>query len=385
MRDRPLSASSIKTYLQCVLKYYYNYEDKKPRSGKSDPLAFGTAMHEALELLHIRIKETGKAPTPELYAEVIDTFMKSATGGGLQDMDTYQEGRDMLMSRLDKVDPEENVIGTELRFKLRTPKGTPFTGSIDKLVELDSETVVIIDYKTSRMALTQPEADSDIQLSMYDLAISIMFPQYKTIVCVFEYLRLSDVVTHRTEEQRATFIDFIDTVYNQIRDYEKENVKPSLNTFCPWCEFKSFCPEYKRVVEDPAMILPLLGELHNDDFVASWDLISSAKKIVDKRQREFKDEAYQRMRLTDTIKGKEREIYKIQSSRMNYDTHTVFDTVGPEEFVRMASVNKRAVDRYLQDNPQCIQAIEDTASFSFLSPSFRTRKMKPKKTAKQKK
>ena len=385
MRERPLSASSIKTYLQCVLKYHFNYENKKPRTGKSDPLAFGIAMHEALEYLHTQVQETGSAPTAAMYTDVIGVFMKTATSCGLQDMDTYQEGRDMLMSRMDAVDPEEKVIGLELKFKLKTPKGTPYLGSIDKLIELDPETVVIIDYKTSRMALTQPEADTDVQLSMYDLAVSTMFPQYKTILCIFEYLRLSDVVTHRTEEQRAMFVDFLDTIYTQIVQTDNDDVKASLNTFCPWCDYKNFCPEYKRVVEDPELVLPLLGELHNGDFVASWDLISSAKKIVDRRQREFKDEAYQRMRLTDTIKGEEREIYKVQSSRMNYDTHTVFDAVGPEEFVRMASVNKRAVDRYMQDNPQCIQAIEDTASHSFLSPSFRTRKLKAKKTKKRKK
>lgn len=384
MRERPLSASSIKTYLQCVLKYYYNYEDKKPRTGKSDPLAFGIAIHEALEYLHTKVGETGEAPSAQMYEDVIGVFMDVATNCGLQDMDTYQEGRDMLMSRMDAIDPEEKVIGLELKFKLKTPKGTPYLGSIDKLIELDPETVVIIDYKTSRMALTQTEADTDIQLSMYDLAVHTMFPQYKTIVCIFEYLRLSDVITHRTVEQRTTFVDFLDTVYSQICAYEKEDVKAALNTFCPWCDFKAYCPDYKNVIEDPDAILPLLGEMNNDSFVASWDLISSAKKIVDRRQREFKDEAYERMRLSETVKGDERELYKIQTSRMNYDTHTVFDAVGPEEFVRMASVNKRAVDKYLQDNPEAIQAIEDTASFSFNSPSFRTRKVKAKPT-KQKK
>ena len=209
MRERPLSASSVKTYLQCLLKYYYHYEDKKPREGKSGPLAFGIAIHRALEYLHGAVSQTGESPGPKLYDEVLKLFMQEATANGLDDASIYQEGRDMLISRLDGIDPQEKILGLELEFHLKTPAGTPYTGSIDKLIELDEETVVIVDYKTSRMALSQGEADTDIQMSMYDLAVSELFPQYKTIICAFDYLRLSEVVTHRTPEQRQVFVEFL--------------------------------------------------------------------------------------------------------------------------------------------------------------------------------
>lgn len=376
MRERPLSASSIKTYLQCLLKYYYRYEDKKPRPGKSDPLAFGIAIHEALEYMQKVVLETGQPPDAALYDKVLGVFMSSATENGLSDMPTYSEGRTLLLGRLDNVDPKEKVLGLELRFHLNTPAGTPFTGSIDKLIELDDETAVIIDYKTSRMALSQDEADSDIQLSMYDLAVSMLHPQYKTIVCAFDYLRLAEVVTHRTPEQRQIFVEFLDAIYSNIRNTNPEDVQANINTFCPWCECKDFCPGYREVVTDPALVLPMLGETTNEDFVAAWDQISAAKRIVDARQREFKAEAYERMKQNETIRGGGRELYKTQSSRMSYDPQTIFEVAGEREFMKMASVGKTAVDRFLKNNPEHSEEAERTASFSFLSPFFKTRKVK---------
>jgi RecB family exonuclease len=378
MKKRPLSASSIKTYLQCVLKYYYRYEDKKPRGGRTAPLAFGTAVHEALEFMHGEVAKEGKAPGPEMYEKVLKSFMVSATKNNLSEMALYEEGRNMMISRLDNVDPEEKIIGLELKFELETPAGTPFLGSIDKLVELDPETIVIIDYKTSRTALTQSEADTDIQLSMYDLAVSMLYPQYKTIISALDYLRLSEVVTHRVPEQRKAFVSFLDTVYQNILDTEKEDVKANTNFFCPWCDARSFCPDYKTLVTDPDLLLPPIGEMDNDAFVSAWDLTASAKSFSDRRQREFKAEAYERMKQQEKIVGTERELYKTQTSRMNYNPRSVFNVVGQEEYVRMSSVNKSAVDRFIRDNPQHANELEGQASFSFNAPSLRVRNKKTK-------
>ena len=285
----------------------------------------------------------------------------------------------MLIARMDGVDPNEKILGLELRFNLKTPSGTPYTGSIDKLIELDEDTVVIVDYKTSRMALSQDEADSDIQLSMYDLAVSELFPQYKTIVCVFDYLRLSDVATHRTPEQRRMFVDLLDSIYGDICQTKPEDVAANLNTFCSWCDYKGYCPDFQRVLTDPDLLAPPSGELSDDDFILSWDALSAAKRIIGNQQRELKAEAYERMKRAGTIKGSDRELYKVQQSRVNYDARTVFKAAGPDAFVSMASVGKTAVDRFLRDNPEHAKEIERTASFSFMSPSFRTRNVGKKR------
>ncbi len=376
MRERPLSASSIKTFLQCSLKYYFNYEEKKPRVQGGEHLAFGTALHAALEEMHTIVSKTGQPPTKEVYDRVVDVFVKSAVHDKMVSQALYAEGKDILLPRLDGVDPEEKILGLELKFELKTPNGTPFLGSIDKLVELDPTTAVIIDYKSSRMALTQEEADTDVQLSMYDLAVSMMYPQYTNIICAFDYLRLGEVITHRTLEERSMFVHFLDSVYAEILSMTKDDVKPMLNQFCGWCDFKAYCPDYVKMVSDPDMILPRVDVMDDAEFVEAWSIFEAAKKIVDSRGRDFKDQAYTRLRINDSIKGKDTEIYKVQSGRKAYDTRSVFKIVGTEEFVRMASINKTGLDKYLRDHPEEAEIIEENAAFSFQSPTFRTRKLR---------
>lgn len=376
MRSRELSASSIKTYLQCLLKYYFHYEDKKPREGKTNPLAFGIAVHEALEELYNIVSETKEAPSPEVYKRVLEVYMRSAAENGLTDMEVLQEGRDTVISRMDHIDPEEKVLGRELEFHLKTPSGTPFTGSIDRLIELDEETVVVIDYKTSRMALNQDEADTDIQMSMYDYAVSVLYPQYKTIILALDYTRLGEVVTHRTPEQRRLFVEFLDAIYYNICNTPGDKVQPNLNSLCGYCAYKNWCPDYKKVIEDPTAIIPRLDGLNDEEFIRAWEVADASRKIVDLRYRELKDEAYHRMKQTKTIKGGKSEIYRTQSSRVSYDARPIFNIVGQDNFVKMASVSKTAVDKFLTNNPDLKDEVDSAANFSFNSPSFRIRKIK---------
>lgn len=378
MQVKPLSATSVKMYLECLLKYYYQYVDKKPREESGEHLAFGIAVHSALERMYNLLKDSeGQAPTPEMYNDVLATFRDTAAECGLSDLSLYQEGKDMITERLDNVTLEEKIISLEERFHLTTEGGTPFTGSIDKLIELDPETAVVIDYKTSRMALTQEEADRDIQLSMYDLAVSLLYPQYKTIVLAFDYLRLGDVVTHRTPEQRKIFSEFLDSVYKNIQELKPEDVKPKLNPFCGWCQFKNFCPAYTKAINDPDLLITPLSSMSEDEFVQSWVRVKDVKKLVDSRAREMTDQAYQRvMKGQNSIKGAGYEVYKVQTPRVNYDSSTILEVVGPEKFAKMASVSKSAVDKFLKDNPDYKDKIQETASYSYNAAHFRHRKVK---------
>jgi RecB family exonuclease len=375
MRERPISASSLKTFLQCKLKYWFSYEEKKPRVGKSDPLAFGSAVHEALELLHTLVLESGKPPTQEDYDKVIAEFMRSAVSYGLEDQSLYEEGRLMLLNRLDRADPEDKILGLELKFELMTPKGTPFLGSIDKLIELDKDTVAVIDYKTSRMALTQQEADTDVQLSMYDLAVSMMYPQYKTIVGAFDYLRLGQVVSHRTKEQRAIFVDLLDTAYVEILETTREDATPALNQFCGWCDFKNHCPNYTALIEDPELMLPVISELTDDQFVDAFESFKLAKRVINSKDREFKAESYNRLKHNDSIRGNSHKIYKTQSARKSFDSIPVHNIVGTEEFIRMSSVSTNSVSKYLKNNPDKEAEFDKVANFNFTAPTFRSKKI----------
>jgi hypothetical protein len=359
-----------------MLKYYYQYEDKKPRMAQTDALAFGSAIHEALEELHGIVSKSGLPPQASDYERVLRIFMNSAVDQGLTNQALYEEGRQHLINRLDTVNPKENIIGLELKFDLETPNGTPFTGHIDKLIEVDSSTVAVVDYKTSRMALTQDEADNDIQLSMYDLAVSMLYPKYTNVISVLDYIRLRDVLTYRTPEQRSNFSEFLDCTYDKICRIEEKDVFPSLNTFCSWCDSKSYCDMYQKVIADPDLLIPPTGELTDEEFVNVWEQVVASRKILDNRYNELKSEAYNRLSANTSVKSSTKELVKSQTSRASYDPKTLFNVIGKDKFFGLVNVNKTATDRVLKDNPDAATEIERTASFSFNLPSFRIKKLK---------
>lgn len=380
MKTKPLSASSIKTFIQCALKYYFRYVDKKPRETENpDSLALGTAVHAALEYMYHLVKEKDRAPTPEEYADIYRVFMNSAASQGLSDLSLYQHGKDMLKERIDQVSPSEKVLGLELKFELETPNGTPYMGAIDKIVELDSQTLVVVDYKTSKTALSQDEADVDEQLSMYDLAASKLFPGYKTIILVFDYIKLKDqVITHRTKEQRQLFSEFLDAVYNAISTLKDEDVAPKLNQFCGWCEFKNFCPEYARAVSDPDIKLPRLDSLTEEELVNAWVKLQDIRRAVGVREESMKDELSVRSRNKDVevLQGDTFELYKQRNPRTSYNTKAVFKIIPDSDLSSIVSINSDALNRYIIDNPQYREAIEKTTSKTQTAAFFKMRKRK---------
>ena len=197
MKRKPVSATYIKTFTQCLQKFYFKYHTDKQPVMRGEALPFGIAMHEALEKMYRRLKDTGRLPTTDDYNYVYSVFLDSGLKNNLSNQDLYNEGRQILKTRLDSYSLSEKILDLELKFgfsdqenslQVSTPGGTPLIGAMDKTLELDKDTLVILDYKTSRTALTDQEANSDEQLSLYELVGHIVYPQYKNIIVVLDYL-----------------------------------------------------------------------------------------------------------------------------------------------------------------------------------------------------
>src|SRR4030042_3535280 len=177
MKQKTISASYLKMFLQCTQKFYYRYHTDKQPIVNGEARAFGTAIHEAMEHMYT-ILSGDRVPTEEDYVSVCDVFIKSGIKNNLCDQNLYDEGRLLLKQRIDDYAPIKGLLVLELKFgwgegypQVCTPNGTPIMGAMDKVYELTPTTVVVEDYKTSRVALTDEELQKDEQLSMYDYAV----------------------------------------------------------------------------------------------------------------------------------------------------------------------------------------------------------------------
>jgi len=116
-------------------------------------------------------------------------------------------------------------------------------GKIDR-VDRVGDAIHIIDYKTGATSLTQKQADSDLQLSIYGLAAtSIPEPPFnkkpeKVKLSLMYFDNPQTVTTTRTKEQ-------LEEAKKEIADYKKQieesDFKCSKGFLCRTCEYKLFC------------------------------------------------------------------------------------------------------------------------------------------------
>jgi len=88
--------------------------------------------------------------------------------------------------------PSKKLLATEDKFNQDIEyKGKTYNinGIIDLVIELDEDTVEIIDYKTGRYKMSFNESQKDIQLMLYYLAARRMYPQYKNVFVTIMYVQ----------------------------------------------------------------------------------------------------------------------------------------------------------------------------------------------------
>lgn len=377
MKIKALSATGIRDFLQCHLKVVFRYDREIDRI-MNDHARIGIAVHEALEQFTRRMMSKQSFPDPSDYEFAITVFMNKATEEGLQDMGFYTDGKRMIIEWIDRYDPSEKILDVEHFFKISTPDDVPIVGAMDKVRIINDDTIEIVDYKTSRNALTAWQLKDDIQLSMYDLAASIVWPEYSNRILTLEYPRIDKTVSsYRTQEQRQTFREFLVSIWHQMNNLDEREARGRLNNLCGWCDYKGYCPEYTKFVESDEMILPPLAEMEDAEFLEHWSRVADKKNILENRQREMKMIASERAVLGEAVASKTKELYTTQAARTNYDIEDIVGIIPEEDLYEVLTVNKSRLDRYVKDRPELKGPLAKVAKVSYNAPVYRIKEIKP--------
>lgn len=176
----PLSASQITTYLLCARKYQLRYELGLRPEFKSAALAFGSAMHSAIDWWHAE-RIDGRSPDA---AEVVRTFrsdwQSEQETGVRYDADENAAGFESLGSALLELYvarmAAENIVATEVPFEvpLVDPEsGEVFAGRLrgyfDALIgEPGAETLVEV--KTTARRFSAADLRRKVQFAAYRYA-----------------------------------------------------------------------------------------------------------------------------------------------------------------------------------------------------------------------
>jgi hypothetical protein len=352
----------------------------------------GTACHEALEFAGNLWKQKGHF-TPEDTKAILDKYTEVAIKEGIDNMSIYAVGKALIKTKIPGFALDKKIIELEKKFGLGnvppvlTKDGVPLIGAIDKVVEHDEDTLVIIDYKTQNTAPTPDYVRTDLQLSLYDLVGHKLYPQYKRIILCLDLLKFEPIYSYRTQEDRDEFEDYLKIVYDSMVKFDPvKDAVASLNIFCSWCDFKDYCPAYIEACKKSDYKFLKLNEASNDELLEEWTSLRSTKNLIEGRKRDIDSVIMNRIRETgENLIASEEELYLRQNSRTDYDVKTVFDTVPLEDFVGLVNINKSAVKKYMETNVALASELKRGSIANFTAPFTDTRKIKKEKKGKKEK
>jgi len=249
------SHSRLATFEDCPKRFEYRYVLKIPSDTEGIEAFVGKRVHDVLERLY-KAAQQDKVPSLEkviyryhrLFEEGYDANRVRIVREGTPVEFYRQVGERCLTGYYRRYYPfdGDETLGTEMRvtFSLDEKREYRFQGFIDRLVRARDGAIEIHDYKTSKRAATQKQADADRQLALYQIGLTDRFPD-QTIRLVWHYLQHDrKVVSTRTPEQLRYLSEDTMSVVDRINT--EFDYKPRRSALCDWCEYNDRCPIYPK-------------------------------------------------------------------------------------------------------------------------------------------
>jgi len=167
----PLSFTQLSTFLLCPRSYQFKYVQKVPRTGWSDNLIMGGALHVAFEVLgkaKLNGAELNKSLLEQARNALAFTITKNiASTPELRPEDkTLLEAEGKLANKI--VEAHFDVILPKLKPQAVEEKLYVLVNGIPLVVIIDLvDDGIIKDYKVTRKTKSQKDAEDSLQLTLY--------------------------------------------------------------------------------------------------------------------------------------------------------------------------------------------------------------------------
>jgi putative RecB family exonuclease len=258
MRDH-ISYTQISTYMNCSLKYFYQYIEQIEWPFKPEGLIFGSAIHKALEHFYLGRQEGRDVPVPEMMAifdacwekEESSNTIRFKNGNTADKLHSTAEG--MLSTFKKTVQPGE-VLSVEQSFKVelvdpdtKESLGVPLVGRIDLIEKLDDGTIAVVDQKTAARAYDNDRVENDLQLTAYAYVMAKEGHDLDNVSLRFDVLmkngsyKLLSYKTTRTMDDLARLFKIARSV---TRGVEAGAFYPSKSWMCNGCPYAEQCAKW---------------------------------------------------------------------------------------------------------------------------------------------
>lgn len=344
-----LSASRVNNYLICPHQYYLNYELNQRQD--TEVTIFGKIMHKTTELLmlsDLKNIDNHEKHTLKLFDNTCKEFPAIS-------YDWYKLGVNLIKKMIDEEDYlwwHEGLIETpELYFEYWLNDEICVLGYIDLVVEVNKDTLVVIDHKVSKLPKSQEEVDNDIQLGIYDIVVRDLFPGYKNYDLALNYYRHSPVYTRRTDEDRENLKNFLINIFYQICN-DNEHI-PRRNNLCGFCVGRMNCPAYD-MAENELIGKEQLYNLTPEELAIEFDKVNQIAKTYYRRKKEIEEilAEYMENQPGNKVQLGDKTITQVVQKKTVFDPYDIYDDMAIEDFLDCVSITKASLEKIAKEKPE---------------------------------
>jgi DNA helicase-2/ATP-dependent DNA helicase PcrA len=232
-----LSYSQVEKFRVCPLQYKYAYILRIP-TPPNHSLSFGDTIHKTLRDFHYNKMFNNKVGLQELFSIYEKNWQPTGYLSEEHRKLRFDSGKKLLEEYFKKHSGEKvRHLGLEKTFNLNFA-GTKFTGKIDRIDELASGGVEIVDYKTGS-SKDQKAVDKDGQVTIYAIAAKRALGLDPKLLSLYFVEAGQKISTTRTEEQ---FNKTEEEVAEVVVEMKKGKFGATPGAHCAFCDYKNICP-----------------------------------------------------------------------------------------------------------------------------------------------
>jgi len=270
---KPLSYTQIALYQSCPLCYKLQYIDGLEPKDKWY-FSFGTTLHLCAEyFFKVRV------PPPPSLDELLQFYEASWLSEGYESAEEearYRDyGREILSKFWEIHRADFRVpVAVERRFYADI-EGVKLRGLIDRVDKLDSGGLSIVDYKTNQELFTRDDLETNLQLTLYQLAAEQTW-QLPVDRLTLYHLR-SNTPCSCASRSEAQLDEARHLVLEVAENIAAERFPAIENQYCP-CDFSEYCPYYRQKITPELKETDILRGMAVDEAVEQYVWLQSQIK-----------------------------------------------------------------------------------------------------------
>ncbi|MBN2559481.1 MAG: PD-(D/E)XK nuclease family protein [Phycisphaerae bacterium] len=252
-----LSASRLGLFLSCPRKYAFRYVEKVTVPWKSANLAFGSAVHRALQTFHEKLME-GRKPAPDEIARLFLFDWQAQLVDEIrfkdgEDADSVRAMGETLIRQYVESHQDLRVVAVESEFLV--PVVDPTTGEVlapdlKGVFDLVLEGDVLTELKTSARAYDKGTLARHLQLTAYRYAYARLHKRDAklkvTALLKQKKPRVDEYEATRSPDDDAWFVH---VAAEAVRGIEAGIFPPSPSFLCGDCEYAEHCRKWRGPVK----------------------------------------------------------------------------------------------------------------------------------------